>query len=584
MNRFMRLKHKMTLLILTVVFVSIAGTSYFSTSTFINDKKEYLAELTSQTALNTSRMIEIELQTIHRQTEVFDSILHNLEGKKELNSLLQKSFGAMKSLTRLEIYDHEGLKLQVGAGQETQMDPEQIVKMVRNGATLFAFNQQIIYAFSIGDHFFLAALKPDVFSKHLDQAGALAVSLVSSEGMVLAHNPLYANGDRSSEDLLSLLQLPEKQSVTGKEITYQNMKRGIAAVAPLPNMTNIAIVSEVDIDQIVPMLKRIAKDSMIFLLFLAAGSLMIGVLFSSRIIKPIEELTVAASHVARGNWIVKIDGPKTNDEIGRLVSGFTNMGHELAKREIELQKAQDDLVHAERLAVLGKFGAGIAHEVKNPLNTILGYSQLLQKKITPSRDDKHSQYIGFIMDETRRASRIISDLLTFARQKASVKTELKAADLVEYAYEALLPVAQEAKVNLEKISPPVQLKLEVDRDQIVQVITNVLTNAIHALEEKTEAEPRQLSLQASQEESWVVFEIKDNGPGIAPENLKKIFEPFFTTKKAGKGTGLGLALSYGIVQQHGGRIDVQSEFGIGTTFKIYLPSQLRNDNELPRVA
>ncbi|HEX4923080.1 MAG TPA: ATP-binding protein [Bdellovibrionales bacterium] len=567
MSAALRLKHKLILLILAVVTLAVLGMLHYSTRTFISEKEEYLSELTLQASTSSARLIERELSAVREQCELFDAILTRAQGRESapMQRLLQDAFAVMKSVEWLEVHDESGLVARVGAAEAFTPPAARGPLKTR----LWAGDSRAVIEFALGDRRYFAGLRAKVLTAHVSQNEALALSLVTADGRILARNIKFETS-RSPAALEDLVQSSSAFGAIGREVELGGGERGLASVSAVSGVENAYVVSQVGLGEIRPMLYRMLKNSWLFIVALTGFSILIGTLFSAQLMRPIEELTRAAGLVARGNWIVAIRH-KSRDEIGRLVDSFTSMGSELAKREKELQAAQDELVRAERLAVLGKFGAGIAHEVKNPLSTILGYSQLLQKKLPADAGETPVKYLGFIMDETRRASRIITELLTFARQKPPVKAALNANELLDYAYEAVTPAALAASVQVTKEGPDGTVVLSCDRDQIMQVLSNVTTNAVHALEEMTDGRARRLSLKLRSEKGYAVFEIADNGPGIAPENLGKIFEPFFTTKTTGRGTGLGLSLCHGIIQQHGGRIEVSSAPGLGTTFKILLP-------------
>jgi signal transduction histidine kinase/iron only hydrogenase large subunit-like protein len=242
-----------------------------------------------------------------------------------------------------------------------------------------------------------------------------------------------------------------------------------------------------------------------------------------------------------------------------------------AVREVEasnrqLAEAQDALIQSEKLASMGQLAAGIAHEVNNPLGVVLMYSHLLLDACpgdSPLRSD-----LTMITDQADRCKKIVAGLLHFARQNKVVRYPADVRELVDRALRAIR-VPGNIQVRAEHhLADPVA---EVDRDQIVQVLTNLVTNAVAAMETGGT-----LTVQTSDAAEQVVLRVSDTGVGIPEENMKKIFDPFFTTKPMGKGTGLGLAVTYGIVKMHSGDIRVQSQADpaagpTGTTFAVVLP-------------
>ncbi|MFC1974651.1 sensor histidine kinase [Chloroflexota bacterium] len=212
--------------------------------------------------------------------------------------------------------------------------------------------------------------------------------------------------------------------------------------------------------------------------------------------------------------------------------------------------------------------ASIAHEVNNPLTGALVYTQLLAKKIAGDKFSKEIalDYLSKMDSELTRSTRLIRNLLDFARQSSPT---LRAVDLNDVIKRTLDLVAHSAELqNIQVIkelnsSLP---KLMADSDQLQQVCTNLILNAIQAM-----SEGGKLTLRTSADNNQLRMEVQDTGCGISPENMRKLFTPFFTTKREVKGVGLGLAITYGIIQRHQGEIDVQSKEGEGTTFTICLP-------------
>ncbi|MBM3136079.1 MAG: histidine kinase [Chloroflexi bacterium] len=235
----------------------------------------------------------------------------------------------------------------------------------------------------------------------------------------------------------------------------------------------------------------------------------------------------------------------------------------------DLATAQEELVHAERLASMGQLAAGVAHEINNPLGTILIYSSLMLKGLPtgdPRRDD-----LAMVVSETTRCRDIVAGLLNFARQSRLVTRETDLNVLVE---ETLAQVERQPtfeKVTIVRHYAPDLPHLVLDGAQMRQVFLNVVVNAAEAMPEggtltvKTWLAPDGQSAKVS---------FTDTGCGISEENLGQLFTPFFTTKQLGKGTGLGLPIAYGIVKMHRGQIEVQSTVGVGTTFTIGLPLQV----------
>jgi len=246
-----------------------------------------------------------------------------------------------------------------------------------------------------------------------------------------------------------------------------------------------------------------------------------------------------------------------------------NIAHqELTTYVQRLKENEEQLIQTEKLTSLGQMAASIAHEVNNPLAGILVYTQLLIKKIAGDNISKEIalDYLSKMDSEITRSTKLIRNLLDFARQSPPTLREIELNDVVNQALDITAHSAELQRVEVIRELAPSLPKLMADFDQLQQVCTNLILNAIQAM-----PEGGRLTLHTSANSSQVIIEVQDTGCGISPENMRKLFTPFFTTKEKGKGVGLGLAVAHGIIQRHQGRIEVQTKEGEGTTFTMYLP-------------
>jgi C4-dicarboxylate-specific signal transduction histidine kinase len=256
------------------------------------------------------------------------------------------------------------------------------------------------------------------------------------------------------------------------------------------------------------------------------------------------------------------------------INDFTSsLETKVEQRTEQLKAAHQKLLQSDRLASLGSLSASVAHEINNPISGVLNLAMLMQRivkddGIPEGRVPEFRRYLGQVISETTRVGRIVSDLLSFSRRS---KPQRALADLNRIIRSTVSLIGHKMKLsNVEmEIELPADLPQALcDASQIQQVVLNLLLNGAEATNGKAE---RHLWVSTQAEGGRVKLLVRDNGEGIPPENLTKIFDPFFTTKSDGKGVGLGLAVSYGIIEAHGGEIEVKSKVGEGTTFIVSLP-------------
>lgn len=308
--------------------------------------------------------------------------------------------------------------------------------------------------------------------------------------------------------------------------------------------------------------------SLFILITLAGMALAVGLgcLIANRISRPVKGLIEASAQVSQGNLSPEI-GPISKSEIGVLQNTFGEMLNSLRERD-ERQKA--DLIQFEKQASIGKLAGGVAHEINNPLTGIFTFTHMLLRKNLPEevRSD-----IETIAEQTERVRKIVKGLLDFSRQ---TELDRELTDVNRLVRTTLALVENQALIKGVTLAfekgdglPPIEL----DRNQMQSVLLNMVINALDA----TGAGGRitvstGIGLSANQPGvRGVEIICSDTGCGIAPENLNRIFDPFFTTKDVGSGTGLGLSVSYGIVERHGGFIWAQSRVGRGSAFTVWLP-------------
>ena len=323
-------------------------------------------------------------------------------------------------------------------------------------------------------------------------------------------------------------------------------------------------------------------------LILILFSILLTVLISKSFLAPLNKIRESLKILSSGSFDIPLPSPQNNDLentyqlLFSVIKNTENHCVELEKkinrRSTELEQIHTRLLHAGKLAALGELSASLAHELNNPIGGILGYSQFLLEKFKAgvAGGDENSKlfahYMEFITRESMRCKKIIFNLLKFSNSteisKGRININMVLADTLDIV---------QHQINLEEINvitrycPEIPLILA-DANQLQQVFLNILINAIKSISKTAEGEILVTSsLKTENNASFAEIRISDNGCGISPECREKIFFPFFTTREPGEGTGLGLSLSYGIIQEHGGELTFETETGKGTTFIITLP-------------
>jgi signal transduction histidine kinase len=337
---------------------------------------------------------------------------------------------------------------------------------------------------------------------------------------------------------------------------------------------NLIVISQREMKGLYEKLSSIGNIIFIVNIIFLVIFLLLTFSYMLDITDPIKRLTRAVQNFRKGNLDYKIN-IKTIDRIQTLVKEFELMRQNLLEsyqgledriksRTQELQEAQAQISHQEKMASLGLMAAGIAHEIGNPLTSISSMAQIIKRK---NVDPKINEYIKDILKHIDRISQIVRELVDFSRPAINEANLININDVIKSAV-AIIKYDRRAKhvdfsLKLDEDIP----KTVLVSDQLLQVLLNVLINALDALE----SYGNQIKVISGSYDNRIKIDIVDQGCGIPNDKLNKIFEPFYTTKGAGRGTGLGLTVSYGIIKRLSGEIKVKSELEKGSTFSVILP-------------
>jgi two-component system NtrC family sensor kinase len=311
----------------------------------------------------------------------------------------------------------------------------------------------------------------------------------------------------------------------------------------------------------------------------------VGLFVRTAVIRPLGEIARATERVAHGDLGQPIPVPRS-DEIGRLASSFNvmtaslrqaradlehlnaNLERQVEERSAALKNAQAQLIQSEKMSSLGKLAASVAHEINNPLAGILTYAKLLirmheEGELSEQARERAVRNLRLVERETDRCTAIVRNLLDFARQRTPSLKGIDVSLVLDEALSLLGHRLQMQNVELVKDLVPMPLVMA-DFGQLRQSFVNIALNACEAMNAGGA-----LTVTARPAGAMVEVRMTDTGPGIAPEHLSRILDPFFTTKE--KGTGLGLSVVWGIIDRHGGTLEVESQVGQGTTVVVRLP-------------
>lgn len=286
----------------------------------------------------------------------------------------------------------------------------------------------------------------------------------------------------------------------------------------------------------------------------------IGLLVTRNILRPLALIQRNTERVAKGDFHPIDFKPRRHNEVSDLVKAFNRMAEEIETR-------QEELVQSRKIAAIGTFTSGIAHELNNPINNIRLTAETLLDDVENLTPVDTSELGLDILNQADRASDIVKNLLDFSRMDRPQFSSFTIREVLDSTYKLVKNQIMVDGIALQTQVPADLPPIKGSLRNLQQVFLNLLLNAVQAM-----PDGGAINVAATLEPNdFLRVDVSDTGKGILPEDLENIFDPFYTTKEVGQGTGLGLSVTYGLVKKHGGYIEVKSEAGQGTTFSVYLP-------------
>jgi two-component system NtrC family sensor kinase len=295
------------------------------------------------------------------------------------------------------------------------------------------------------------------------------------------------------------------------------------------------------------------------LVFLALG-IVVAFYLARLLVQPLVQMQQAMDKIAHGDFTPLPESATSSEEFFALFRAFNRMIH-------ELEVHQEQLVHSRKIAAVGTLTSGIAHELNNPINNIVLTAEALKEDFRSMSPEESMGLIQDILSQSERASEIVKGLLDFSRAERPDFEALSTRSLILDTLKLVRNQLTLSGIHVEEEVPAALPPIHGEKKSLQQVFLNLFINAIQAM-----LDGGTLQIKAHPSDGqWMIIDISDTGVGIDPEHLSQIFDPFYTTKQVGKGTGLGLSVTYGIVEKHGGHIEVKSRKGQGSTFTVTLP-------------
>jgi signal transduction histidine kinase len=586
------IRFKILIALLLVITAVVSIITFTMANLFHMDKSAYIHDLTSEMAMHTASETRAMLDGYRERIQVFTRLMFEKDLTRDQKTRLLKQlfedyqeFVAITMYMNGEelatVYDAKALEAS-GLTKEsllTHRRQHQLPLDLIANRGIFVVNSTLSKrlptltlaiphrAHNEEDNSAVVAavIRIDGLQRLATRSKVFTTFIVDDKGIPLAHTDGQKVIELTPVKWISALTNLEEQQSHGTTLEYE--QGGVQMIGGLARVGSSGLMAGVEIPKSAAYLA--ARELLTYLIIVSLVLLIVSAIlsmFGSRLItRPLERLYQATKVVAQGKFDIQLSS-SSRDEIADLSQSFNQMTSELDSREKALKSAQAALVQSEKMSAFGQLGAGIAHEIKNPLAGILGLTQLSLRKI--EKESPLAKNLSIIEKETNRCTTIIQNLLKFARQE---KVAFEPVEINGVARDAMAIVEHQLEMHKVKLNQDLASDLPMisgNANQIQQVLINLMINAQQAMQ----GNPGEVTVTTANHNAGMIHVcVGDTGPGIPEELQAKIFEPFFTTKEVGKGTGLGLSVSYGIIKEHNGKINVESSPDKGTEFRISLP-------------
>ena len=588
------IRYKLLLVILALLLLTLGTYLYLATTLFKQDKLAYVYDLNSTLVESLSEQTRSSLTVLVKELNLFVRESHRPDSAADL-------FKQERDIVRVEVYGPGGAKRGSHTNHkildEIGLTPDDLER-IRKERPL-----PLEALLAKGDHLHVqnSSLPPDaaVLTLAVAYPGetplVVAVDfrherllrifgrskihetyLVDERGEILAHpdpRKVIGRADLSGHALVKeAIEAKVEQGV--KEFKNQAGASFLGAYARV-GIGRLAVLTQLPKNEALRAASDLVYRSFLFGVAILIAAFIASVFFSRLLTAPIRRLRAATAVIGEGRFDVKVD-VKSRDEIGDLARSFEDMAK-------ALKQTQAQLVRSEKMAAFGQLGAGITHEVKNPMTGIVGFAQLGQMSL--DEPDKIKEMFELIEKEGKRCSEILVNFLKFARADTKEHEAVQPNLVVQEAAKICRHQLMINKVNLDVKLDPDAPPILGNAAELQQVLLNLAINAQQAMPKgggrvrmSTGRDPGTDSADPGDsgaedgDGGFATISVADDGPGIPEDVREKIFEPFFTTKAPGEGTGLGLSIVFGIVRDHKGTISVKSKEGKGSIFTIRLPA------------